>query len=238
MQKSNLPEGTVFICVGAALGFIALVVLAWRGLVTWSLHRSVQRAAIAQSSKYGSETKKGGYKNPPAQFYSAGPGSTLSLDHLTSSRGGSKTHTPARGSLFFSPTAGAGMQTPGNRGSGYLPAGYYAAGNAAAGGGAGMTHLGGGNSISLGNLRPKSHRYSRTQSVGPSPPVSPGLPPSRSGEVAHGRPSTAGLSTQASTSTLNLSAPPQGRAPSAYLEDLFENHTPGEIQRESGSGRR
>ncbi len=199
---------------------------------------------MAQSSKYGSETKKGGYKNPPAQFYNSGPGSTLSLDHLASSkggsRGGSKNHTPARGSLFFSPTAGAGMQTPGNRGSGYLPAGYYAAGNAAAGGGAGMTHLGGGNSISLGTLRPKSHRYSRAQSIGPSPPVSPGLPPSRGGEVAYGRPSTAGISMQASTSTLNLSAPPPGRAPSAYLEDLFENHPPlqEDTHRGSGAGRR
>ncbi len=238
MQKSNLPEGTVFICVGAALGFIALVVLAWRGLVAWSLHRSVRRAAIAQSSKYGGETKKGRYKPPPSQFYSTGPGSTLSLDHLASSRGGSKTNTPSRGSLFFSPTAGAGMQTPGNRGSGYLPAGYYAAGNAAAGGGTGMTHLGGGNPTSLGTLRPKSPRYSRAQSVGPSPPISPGLSPNRSGEAAYGRPSTAGLSTQASTSTLNLSAPPQGRAPSAYLEDLFENHAPGDIHGETGAGRR
>ena len=238
MQKSNLPEGTVFICVGAALGFIALVVLAWRGLVAWSLHRSVRQAALAQSSKYRDETKKGGYKNPPAQFYSAGPVSALSLDHLTSSKGGSKTNTPARGSLFFSPTAGAGIQTPGNRGSGYLPAGYYAAGNAAAGGGAGMTHLGGGNSISLGNLRPKSHRYSRAQSVGPSPPISPGLPPSRSGEAAYARPSTAGISAQASTSTLNLSVPPQGRAPSAFLEDLFENHPPGDLHGEIGAERR
>lgn len=241
MQKSNLPEGTVFICVGAALGFIALVVLAWRGLVAWSLHRSVRRAALAHSPKYslgGRDNKKGTRRKPPVPFYSPGPGSTLSLDRLAvNSKRGSKVN-PAQGSLFFSPTAGSGMHTPGNRGSGYLPAGYYAAGSAAPGGGSGMTHIGGGGSISLSNLGPKSHRYSRARSVGPSPPVSPGLAPSRTGDTAYGRPSTAGLSTYASTSDLNLSVPPQGRAPSAYLEDLFENHTPAEFQEDANPSRR
>ncbi|KAI4180872.1 MAG: hypothetical protein LQ346_006894 [Caloplaca aetnensis] len=224
MRKSSLPEGTVFICVGAALAFIGLVVLAWRGLVAWSLHRSVRKAAIAQSTQYtqlGDAKSKS--KAPGTPFYSQGAGSTLSLERLAAtSKGGSKSNT-ARSSLFFSPTAGAGMQTPGNRGSGYLPAGYYAAGNAAAGGGSGMTHLGGATPMTGQNKR-----YSRARSAGPSPPATPGtpsLPPSRGAEVAYGRPSTAGLSTQASTSTLNLSTAPQGRAPSAYLEDLFEGHS-------------
>lgn len=224
MRKSTVPEGTVFICVGAALAFVGLVVLGWRGLVAWSLHRSVRRAAMAQSAQY---TQLGDAKSksraPGTPFYSQGPGSNLSLERLAvTSKGGSKSNT-ARSSLFFSPTAGAGMKTPGNRGSGYLPAGYYAAGNAAAGGGSGMTHLGGASPMSGQNKR-----YSRARSAGPSPPASPGTPsltPSRGAEVAYGRPSTAGLSTQASTSTLNLSTAPQGRAPSAYLEDLFEDHS-------------
>lgn len=35
-----------------------------------------------------------------------------------------------------------------------------------------------------------------------------------------------GLTMQASNSSLNLSVAPQSRAPSAYLDDLFESHQP------------
>ena len=233
MQKSNLPDGTVFICVGAALGFIGFLVLAWRGLVAWSLHRSVKKAAIAQSAKYA---RFGDPRANPSKmkspYYKPGAGSTLSLDQLggmgAGGKGGPK-HQSGHGSLFFSPTAGTGMQNSSNRGSGYLPAGYYAAGNQPPGGGSGMTHIGGGNGgIGLSNLGPQSHRYSRARSTGPSPPRSPSLPPSRGGESAYGgRLSTAGLTMHASNSSLNLSPAPQSRAPSAYLEDLFENHPPG-----------
>ncbi|KAL9588654.1 MAG: hypothetical protein Q9203_002548 [Teloschistes exilis] len=198
MQKSNLPQGTVFICVGAGLAFIGLVVLAWRGLVAWSLHRSVRKAAMAPSVQYTQLSDGKSRSNTPGTtLYSAGPGSTLSHDRLTAtSKPGSKTHT-ARSSLFFSPTAGAGMQTPGNRASGYLPAGYYAAGNAAAGGGVPMTQIGGGSGARQGD------RYSRARSAGPSPPGTPSLLSSRGAEVAYGRPSTAGLSTQPSTKILS-----------------------------------
>ena len=239
MQKSSLPDGTVFICVGAALGFIGALVLAWRGLVAWSLHRSVKRAAIAQSSKYsrvGDNRANNGKSAGP--YFSPGPGSTLSLDHLAAGgKAGGKTSSSAHGSLFFSPTAGTGMQSPGNRGSSYLPAGYYAAGSSAPGGGSGMTHVGGGG-IGLSNLAPQNHRYSRARSTGPSPPGSPSLPPSRGADSTLGRLSTAGLTMHASNSSLNLSAPPQGRAPSAYLEDLFENHPNTPPPEEHGRGRR
>lgn len=240
MQKSNLPEGTVFICVGAALGFVALLVITWRGMVAWALHRSVRRAALAQPVKYngggrGIKVAHASHRSSKAPFYSPGPGSTLSLEHL--SAGGQAGHksAPARESLFFSPTAGAGMQNQGTRGSGYLPAGYYAAGNSAAGGGAGMAHVSGEGPTSFSNPAHPSHRYSRARSsIGPSPPGSPSLPPSlppsRGADVGTGfrRPTTADrLTMQGSNSTLNLSAPTQSRAPSAYLEDLFENHKSG-----------
>ena len=223
MQKSTLPEGTVFICVGAGLAFIGLVVLAWRGLVAWSLHRSVRKAAMGPSVQYSQlGDAKSRSRAPGTPSYGQRRGSNLSLDRITAaSKGASKTQT-ARSSLYFSPTAGSGMQTPGNRGSGYLPAGYYAAGNAAAGGGSGMTQVEGRSPLS--GHREQSRRYSRARSAGPSPPGTPSLPPSRGAEVGY-RPSTAGLSTQASTSTLNLSTAPQGRAPSAYLDDLFEDHS-------------
>ena len=234
MQKSNLPEGTVFICVGAAIAFIALVILAWRSLVAWSLHRSVRKAAIAHSSNYTDSKRRHSYGKPLASpFYTPGPGSTLSLDQLGASgkgapRPSSKPHS-AHGSLFFSPTAGAGMHTPANRGSGYLPAGYYAAGNSTAGGdrNSGMQQIG------LSNLTPdggaqSNRRYSRARSLGPSPPDSPRVSASRgNGEL---RPNTANLSTTALTGAasnsslnVNLNTTPQSRAPSAYLEDLFES---------------
>lgn len=111
---------------------------------------------------------------------------------------------------------------PGPRGTGYLPAGFYAAGNSALGGGSGMAHIGGGSS----NLGNQNSRYTRARSMGPSPPLSPSLPPSRGEDVSLRRPSTAGLTLHASNSSLNLSAP-HARAPSAYLDDLFENHPPG-----------
>ena len=240
MQKSSLPDGTVFICVGAALGFIGLLVLAWRGLVAWSLHRSVKRAANAQSSKYSRVgDPRANNRKSAGPYFSPAPGSTLSLDHLgAGGKGGVKTPSSARGSLFFSPTASTGMQTPGNRGSSYLPAGYYAAGNSAPSGGSGMTHIGGGG-IGLSNLTPQNHRYSRARSIGPSPPVSPSLPPSRGADSTLGKLNTPGLTMHASNSSLNLSAPPQGRAPSAYLEDLFENHPAGTPpSEEHGRGRR
>ncbi|MCJ1371708.1 hypothetical protein MMC20_002927 [Loxospora ochrophaea] len=232
MQKSSLPEGTVFICVGGVLGFFALAVLAWRGLVAWSLHRSVRRAAIAQLTNPYTDSKRPTKRKPAVPFYSHTPASAMSLDQLgPTGKAGGKSQLQAQ-SLFFSPTAGAGMHTPANRGSGYLPAGYYAAGNASAGNGAGMTHIGGGRPMSLSNLGPQREGYQRARSNAPSPPGTPSQPPSRGNDSTYGRLSTIGLTGHASSSSLNLTAPPQGRAPSAYLEDLFENPPPAEAPRE------
>ncbi|KAI9833455.1 MAG: hypothetical protein M1819_003613 [Sarea resinae] len=221
MQHSTLPEGTIFICVGAILGALGLAVIAWRGLVAWSLHRSVKRAAMHQ----GMADSKTMLRPPGGGFYSTTAGSTLSLDLLTgtkspSSTAGPKGHTPS-GSLFFSPTATAGMHQPNsNRASTYLPAGYYATPGATSPGGGGP-----------GTLRD----YSRSRSMlgNNSPPHSPSLPPSRGGAVDAGIGGGYARAPGASTSTLNLSVAPQGRAPSTYLEDLFENH---QLDGPGGSG--
>ena len=242
MYKSSLPEGTVFICVGAALALIGAMIIAWRGFLAWSVHRSVKRAANAQMAKYDGKDplmglkKQGPYMNP-------GPGSTLSLEQIKTKRraSGYKAHT-SQTNLFFSPTAGAGMQSQGNRGSGYLPAGYYATGNAAPAGGAGTTHIGGGvptSNINSGNGRYSEARghsagNSRRSSRGPTPPHSPMLPPSRGAESLYNgsRLSTQGLMGQPSNNSLSsLSVGPQGRAPSAYLEELFESHAPPQSPR-------
>ncbi|TVY90433.1 hypothetical protein LAWI1_G001577 [Lachnellula willkommii] len=235
MQSSTLPEGTVFIAVGAILGFMAMSVLLWRGLVAWSLHRSVKRASLQQNM---SDTK--------ALFQAPVPGvyknyhdrdSTISLSGIGGGgkRGKRDTKTPAAPhgasstSLFFSPTAGAAHSTPGNRASTYLPAGYYAAGAAQTPSHISLGGGGGGPGISLSNLGPQSAGYGRARSIGPSPPNSPSLRGSRH---------------MASSSTLNLNQGYGGeqRAPSAYLEDLFDGEGgppvpghQGERRRDSGN---
>lgn len=269
MQKSNLPDGTVFIAVGAILAFFGACVLLWRGLVAWSINRSVKKAAIASirgSEKNGGSTWGGssGYNPVKGSHYRDYAGSVMSLDHLTSSGKPMKPHfrdsdvkrdsTPPAG-LFFSPTASAGINRDANRSSSFLPAGYYASPSAQPAGGAGSTTIGG------GNIAP----YARHSQVGPSPPSSPGLPPQSRGSTTYrassrdglrpprsrdgygsarnsymdgtprhstiyGQPSSSSLmvGTGGGVSSESIAG---SRAPSAYLEDLFENHGYGPRER-------
>ena len=274
MQKSSLPEGTVFIAVGAILGFLAFCVIAWRAMVAYTINRSVKKAALA--SVMASDSKGGWMSNPlkpSGKFYSAAPqGSSLSLDALTSSgkpmagahhgnARASRHVAPSDGSgLFFSPTAAGapGAGTPmqnlsGQRGSSYLPAGYYASPSAQVGGDRTSTaNLGAGLNTSY-----PSSRLSRLG--GGSPPSSPGLHPqrqSRGGQRLSAQPGgsrdgsrsrpvssltpygNSGLYSQPSSSSLAVGNGiasddhlPGSRAPSAYLEDLFENHGNGPKER-------
>ncbi|KAK4560935.1 hypothetical protein LTR86_004890 [Recurvomyces mirabilis] len=189
MQKSKLPEGTVFIAVGAVLAFLGACVLLWRGLIAWSINRSVRKSALAsirgseKSSKWGGGTSTGynpvhGGGGGGGGHYKDYNGSVMSLDALTKSgKPIGKQHlaghdikresTPPAG-LFFSPTAQAGTQVQNNRASSYLPAGYYASPSAQPAGGAGATTIG-------GSLAP----YARHSTIAPSPPSSPGIPNSR-----------------------------------------------------------
>ncbi|EAW11838.1 uncharacterized protein ACLA_005940 [Aspergillus clavatus NRRL 1] len=219
MKASNTPEGTVFIAVGAALGLIGLSVLAWRALVAWSVNRSVRRAALMHASEKKSLLRN---KRKRSSRHSRVPTANMSLEKLPPHHRGSynprASQIPSTGSgLFFSPTAGAGMHTSGNRGSSYLPAGYYAAGNVTPGGSGNVP-------LTPGEAPPNSQGYIRTKS-NPSPPGSPGLSPGGPRDTQysnHARHSYVG----GSTSSLNLTSPPQGRTPSAFLEDLFESHAP------------
>ena len=229
MKQSKLPEGTVFIIVGAILGFLAMSVILWRGLVVWSLHRSIKRAAIQQNVS----TAKSTFQTPPAPFYAfKDRESALSVGGMGPKSGRRSTRPStatgvANQSLFFSPTAGAnGLGNPANRGSSYLPAGYYAAGASQLGNGQGMAHVGSGNAgISLSNLGPSRDGYAKTRSVGPSPPGSPYI------------------NAIPSSSTLNLSQAPgeHQRAPSAYLDDLFDSEgsppVPNHRRNPSGAAR-
>lgn len=141
-----MPEGTVFIAVGAVLAFMGACVLLWRGLVAWSITRSVKRAAMASIRGHD---KVGAPGWSSGAVYGAGKhvynkeydnGSSMSLDALTSAGKPIKqfkedhdkrqSSAPPQG-LFFSPTAHASNRASSaafdNRSSTYLPAGYYAA---------------------------------------------------------------------------------------------------------------
>lgn len=263
MQRSSLPEGTVFIVVGAILGFMGAAVILWRGLVAWSLHRSVRKAAMT-SHRNDSMLKL----SKPNPYGGGGFGaSNMSLERLSAPTGKLSKHAPAQGSshpaarnssLFFSPTAGAGNHSSptaalmggNNRSSVFLPAGYYAAPGAALPGG-GVP----GSTSALSNLNPlhpSRAGYARQTDYTPSPPGSPGLPPSSPGGGAlprargyaggyerssgYGRPSPeTGMYAQGGNSQLNLHVPGGaingGRAPSANLEDMFEAHGNGSRER-------
>ncbi|GAB0135415.1 hypothetical protein EsDP_00003755 [Epichloe bromicola] len=212
MQQSSLPDGTVFIVVGAILGALGLALLLWRSIVSLMLHRSVERAAMAQHAS----DKKTGFPAPPAPFYKyTDQASSMSLGVAggatsaasagrgvrRTNRGPAPSATPSQSNLFFSPTAGTGGAAS-NRASSFLPSGFYAAGTSSPGGGD-QTNL-----ISLSNLRPDSRGHYANASrytMDTSPPDSPQVSPRR----------------DPSASSLNLNLVPGQRAPSAYLDDLL-----------------
>ncbi|KAK3326357.1 hypothetical protein B0H66DRAFT_157313 [Apodospora peruviana] len=214
MNHSTLPDGTVFIAVGAILGAFGLAILAWRGILACLLHRSVERAAMAQ---HIATDKAATFPPPPAPFYkfldrdsspSLGPGGPAG--NRKSHRGPTPSATPSQTNLFFSPTAAPAAGAAGatsHRDSRFLPSGFYAAAAPVAGGGV-VQHGHNANSISLSNLRPASRGY-----VGgpqPSPPDSPNNGPVRQ-------------SRNISSSSINLNRPPSGRAPSAFLDDMLDD---------------
>jgi hypothetical protein len=254
MQHSSLPQGTVFIVVGAVLAFLGACVLFWRALVAWSINRSVKQAAIASiagdkaSKNWGGSST--GYNPVKGNLYKDA-GSNMSLEALNAAgkplKPDSSRKQPPPEGLFFSPTAQhrlsdanlAGSRPVsqvmmGNRSSTYLPAGYYANPGTQAAGGAGSTTIG-------GNLAP----YARNSVYENSPPTTPGhTGNSRNSYLRAGAGSRDGLAgsrnsylepqsrpghTSASYSTQPQSNDglPGSRAPSAYLEDLFDNHGAG-----------
>ncbi|KIX07074.1 uncharacterized protein Z518_05051 [Rhinocladiella mackenziei CBS 650.93] len=116
LASSQLPENFVFIIVGAALGFVALLIFAWRILMSWSINRSFKRDA---SSGVGVGTTS--YtplpdlkKNPTSQSAH----DMADLNKLPKSF----SSVP---SLFFSPTAEVAKQSQRPLSGQHLPAGHY-----------------------------------------------------------------------------------------------------------------
>lgn len=210
-----MPDGTVFIAVGAILGAFGLAILLWRAIIACMLHRSVEKAAIAQHVA----NDKAAFPAPPAPFYKysdqdSSQNVAAGRGVRRSTRGPIPSATPSQSNLFFSPTAAGGgggnresmYRDNTNRDSSYrdsrfLPAGFYAAGQAS------PQNMDGpdSSSISLDNLRPSSRGNTHRLSG------SPGFGPQRS-------------PMEASASNVNLTAAPDGRAPSAYLDDMLADH--------------
>ncbi|KAF4980858.1 hypothetical protein FZEAL_3232 [Fusarium zealandicum] len=208
MQHSSAPDGTVFIAVGAILGAFGLGILLWRLIVGILLHRSVERAAKAQHDA----NAKTGFPAPPAPFYKYTDNtSAMSLSAgrgvRRTNRGPALSSTPSASNLFFSPTAAASANGPGNRSSAFLPSGFYAAGTSSPG--ANQDH-----SISMTNLRPDSRGYFGT-------PGAPGNPSRHTLNLTPPESPSFNGRRDISSSTLNLNRPPSQRAPSAFLEDLL-----------------
>lgn len=259
MQTSSTPEGTVFIAVGAVLGFLGLAVLAWRGLVAWSVNRSVKQAAMVQSSETKGLLRASSRKRRRRSFSRAQPnlphgiggGAAGGHHRRTSSHGHgtpnmTKVTSSSSNGLFFSPTAGAtrhahghayGQNGPAKRASYSHPSPYYGTGTS--------TPVSGptpGPAAAQWQppYRPRAHSQQLNPNINLSPSSSPILYPY---PYSHQQPHqyTGGIydprhhpsnstsrplsSDNTSNSSLNLATPPQGRrAPSEYLEDLFESH--------------
>ncbi|ROV91176.1 hypothetical protein VSDG_07864 [Cytospora chrysosperma] len=213
LRTSSVPEGTVFICVGAILGAFGLSLLLWRAIIACLLHRSVEKAAMAQHLA----NDKAPFSAPTAPFYKYSDQD--SSQNIASGRGVRRTtrgpipsSTPSQSNLFFSPTAGATnrdsvhreepTRNSTHRDSRFLPAGFYAAQGASA------QHTDAqGQSISMTNLRPDSRGHGLS---GNSMSESPSFGPQRTRN-------------NLSTSSINLNAT-TGRAPSAFLDDLLDDH--------------
>ncbi|KNG86113.1 hypothetical protein ANOM_004852 [Aspergillus nomiae NRRL 13137] len=196
MQTSDTPEGTVFIAVGAVLGFLGLALLAWRGMVAWSEKEICAPLAWRPSTSrlLGKDERRASHKSPLLQ----GPKIQQWLVLLP--HGWNAQRRKQRFKLSS--------------------AGYYAAGNAAAGSGSHQSMQF--SAPDLPGMGPQAQGYTRTKS-GPSPP---GTPTHAPGGVYEPQFNTSRYSHVASNSSVNLASPTQGRTPSAYLEDLFENPPP------------
>jgi hypothetical protein len=118
LEASKLPENFVFIVVGAVLGFILVLIIGWRILMSWSINRSFKRDANSGGISIGTAyTPLADMKKNPAIQSSHDMADLSKLPRSFSS-------VP---SLFFSPTAEVakqGQRPPSSQHT-HLPAGHY-----------------------------------------------------------------------------------------------------------------
>jgi hypothetical protein len=117
LATSKLPENFVFIVVGAALGFVLVLIIGWRILMSWSINRNFRRDANNSASVGVAYTPLADMKKNPAIQSSHDMADLSKLPKSFSS-------VP---SLFFSPTAEVAKQTqrPPSSLHTHLPAGHY-----------------------------------------------------------------------------------------------------------------
>ena len=120
MQRNNLPENFVFIIVGAVIAFVALVIIAWRVLTSWSINRRFGTYTGTAAGGKASYTPLSDFKSKPR---APSTHDMKDLGHLPK-------NFSSVPSLFFSPTAEVARHStrpPSNRepSHGHLPAGHY-----------------------------------------------------------------------------------------------------------------
>lgn len=117
MHKTNLPENFVFIIVGAIIAFVALLIISWRVLTSWSINRRFKRDA-GHGASY---TPLADFKQKPA----------VQSSHDMKDLGNLPKSFSSVPSLFFSPTAEVArhsMRPASKHSSGvhqHMPAGHY-----------------------------------------------------------------------------------------------------------------
>jgi len=117
LASSRLPENFVFIVVGAFLGFVLVLIIGWRILMSWSINRNFKRDASNGTSIGTAYTPLADMKKNPAIQSSHDMADLSKLPRSFSS-------VP---SLFFSPTAEVAKQSqrPPSSQHTHLPAGHY-----------------------------------------------------------------------------------------------------------------
>jgi len=115
LESSQLPENFVFIVVGAALGFVGILIFVWRVMMSWSINRAFKRDA--RSGAAG-----GNISYTPLPDLKKHPAAQSGHDMADLSKlPRSFSNVP---SLFFSPTAEVAKQSQ-RPPSQHLPAGHY-----------------------------------------------------------------------------------------------------------------
>lgn len=126
MQRTSLPENLVFIVVGAVIAFVALVIIAWRVLTSWSINRRFR--AVGTDTRQASYTPLADFKQKPSGgAHKHGASGAHDMKDL----GTLPRNFSSVPSLFFSPTAEVAQRNSGRpmsrdpSGQMHLPAGHY-----------------------------------------------------------------------------------------------------------------
>jgi hypothetical protein len=119
MKNSSLPENFVFIVVGAALGFIILMIFVWRLMSSWAMNRNSKKVAATAGGTAMNYTPL-----PDMKKHSNNGPAAAQLGHDMADLSKLPRSFSSVPSLFFSPTAEAARQSqrPPSR---HLPAGHY-----------------------------------------------------------------------------------------------------------------